>query len=155
MADTPEDLTAIGTHRGNQPPTETGQTVRSPDGPDPSDKPTDPSPALYQLVQSSSEDRLQLRTHSPRAVVSAPDTGEEVGQYRTVKGLRDALRTVSLEGWTAVFEDTESNRVLVDTDVDPDHAWIGRPRYPTITFFEDEAEATTFAEEHERPAPNL
>lgn len=151
MADIPEDLTSIGTHRGNQPPTKTGQTVRSPDGPDPRDKPAEASPALYQLVRSPEEDRLQIRTHSPRAVVPEPDDGEEVGQYRTVQALREALDELSLEGWTAVFEDTEANRALVEPDVHSDHAWIGQPRYPTITFFEDDEAANQFAEDHERP----
>lgn len=154
MADIPEDLTSVGTHLGNQPPNESGQTVRSPEGPDPSDEPAQPSPALFQLVRLS-ENRLQVRSHSPRAVVSEPDDVEEIGQYRTVEALQQALADVSVEGWAAVFEEREANRVLVDTDIRPDHAWIGKPRYPTITFFEDEEEATSFAENHERPAPNL
>lgn len=152
MADIPEDLTSIGTHYGNQPPTKSGQTVRSPEGPDPSEEPADASPALFQLVQPPSGSRLQLRTHSPRAVVSEPSDAEEVGQYRTVQALREALRRVSVEGWAAVFEDTEANRVLVETDLHPDHAWIGQTRYSTITFFENEEAATAYAEDHERPS---
>lgn len=154
MTDIPDDLTDIGTHRGNQPPPDTGQTVRSPTGPDPSASEAQPSSALFQVVQVPSENRLTVRAHSARAHVSAPDEGEEVGQYRTADALRDALADVGIDGRVAVFEDAEANRVLVDEEVTANHAWIGQPRYPTVAFFETTEEAHAFAEAHERPTPD-
>lgn len=147
MSDIPDDLTDVGTHYGNQPPPETGQTVRSPEGPDPSTASARPSPALFQVVRSASEDRLTVRAHSARAEVSTPDEGEEVGQYRTVEALRNALQDLEIGGWAAVFEDSEADRTLVDTDVDLDHPWIGQSRYPRITFFADPDDANAFAEQ--------
>lgn len=146
MADIPDDLTDVGSHHGNQPPPETGQTVRSPEGPDPSGSEARPSPALFQLVRTPSENRLTVHAHSARAEVSAPDEGEDVGQYRTAAALQEALAEEGVEGRAAVFEDAEAGRMLVETDVSADHAWIGQARYPTITFFETAEAAEAFAE---------
>lgn len=153
MNDIPEDLTTVGTHRGNDPPPDTGQTVRSPEGPNPSAGTAQPSPALFQVIRAPSDDQLTVRAHSARAEVSPPDDGEELGRYQTVDALRSTLAEADIEGWSAVFEDDDADRVLVETDVTADHAWIGQPRYSTITFFADAKDATTFAEEHERPTP--
>ena len=155
MTDIPDDLTSVGSHHGNEPPTETGQEVRSPSGPDPDSTPADPAPALFQLVRSSDPDRVQIRLHSPRADVPAPEDGpEELGQYRTVEALREALSDAAMDGYTAVFEDAEADRVLTDTDVTPDHAWIGQPRYETITFFADADAADEYASRLDRPSAN-
>ncbi len=145
MVDIPDDLTDVGVHHGNQPPPDTGQTVRSPTGPDPGANEARSSPALFQVVRTPSKDRLAVHAHSARAEVAAPDEGEEVGQYRTVAALRDALTDEGIEGWAAVFEDAEADRVLVETNVTADHAWIGQSRYPTITLFESAEEARAFA----------
>lgn len=152
MTDIPDDLSAVGTHHGNPSPSETGQTVRSPEGPDPGSFDAEPSPALFQVVRLSNDRRGQLtvQAHSPRAQVSSPEDGEEIGQYRTLEALRKALSEVDADGWTGVFEDLEADRLLVESDVTPDHAWIGQLRYPTITLFEDPDEATAFAEAQER-----
>ena len=146
MTDIPDDLTTVGIHHGNDPPPETGQTVRSPEGPDPSASDASPSRALFQVVRTPSENRLTVRAHSARAEVSAPEEGEEVGTYRTEDALREALADEGVDGMGAVFEDAEANRVLVETDVTADHAWIGQLRYPTIAFFETVAEAEAFAD---------
>jgi hypothetical protein len=145
MTDIPDDLTDVGAHHGNEPPPETGQTVRSPEGPDPSASDARPSPALFQLVRVPSENRLIVHAHSARAEVSAPDEGEEVGKYRTEEALREALADENIDGRVAVFDDAETDRRLVEADVTPDHAWIGQPRYPTIAFFESVEEAESFA----------
>jgi hypothetical protein len=138
MTDVPDDLTSVGRHHGNDPPTETGQEVRSPDGPDPNSAPAAPTPALFQVVRAPDGAPVQIRVHSPRAEVAPPeDETDELGQYRSVSALREALSGADIDGWTAVFEDGEADRVLTDTDVTPDHAWIGRPRYDTITLFPD------------------
>jgi hypothetical protein len=153
MTDIPDDLTSVGSHHGNEPPTETGQEVRSPSGPDPDSTPADPAPALFQLVRGSDPDRVQIRVHSPRADVPAPeDDLEELGQYRTVEALRDALSDAAIDGDTAVFEDAEAEKVRTDTDVTPDHAWIGQPRYETITFFADADAADEYASRLDRPS---
>lgn len=145
MSDLPDDLPAIGTHRGNAPPEELGQTVNSPDGPDPSAKPARPADALFQLVEAASAERLQIRVHSPRAQVNPPkDEGiTELGQYRTVDALRTALDDASIDGWTGVFENPQAGRVLTD-EVTPHHAWIGADEYTTITLFPDAAAATDY-----------
>lgn len=150
MSDIPDDLTAIGTHHGNEPPPDTGQSVRSPEGPDPGSEPVKISDALFQLIRDPDypNGRLEVRTYTARAVVSEPDEGEEVGQYRTVEALREVLGDVSIEGTTAVFEDAEAGRFLVDPEVRPDHAWIGQARYPRITFFADQEAATQFVKAH-------
>lgn len=145
MDDIPDDLTDVGDHHGNDPPPETGQTVRAPEGPDPGASDAQPSPALFQLVRRASEDRLAVQAHSARAQVTPPDDGTEIGQYRTVEDLREALADEGIDGRAAVFEDAESDRLLVETDVTADHAWIGQPRYPTITVFETEEDARAFA----------
>ena len=146
MTDVPDDLTSVGRHRGNEPPTETGQEVRSPEGPDPETTPADPAPALFQVVRASDPDRVQVRVHSPRAEVPAPEEEfDEIGQYRTVDGLRDALTEAAIDGYWAVFEDAEADRVLTDAKVTPDHAWIGRPRFETTSFFADEDAADAYA----------
>lgn len=151
MSDVPDDLTSIGRHRGNEPPTETGQEVRSPSGPEPDAKPADPSRALFQVVRAS--DRLQIRVHSPRAQVPAPEEDlSEVGQYRTADALRSALEEVEIDGWTAVFEDAQTGKVLTDPDATADHAWIGNPRYETITFFADEDAANDYLSGRNDPA---
>lgn len=138
MSDIPDDLTSVGSHHGNEPPTETGQEVRSPSGPPPDSTPADPAPALFQVVRYPDPTRVQIRVHSPRADVPPPEDGpEELGQYRTVAALREALADAEIDGSTAVFEDAETDKVLTDADVTPDHAWIGQPRYETITFFAD------------------
>ena len=146
MTDIPDDLTTVGAHHGNDPPPETGQTVRSPEGPDPSASDASPSRALFQVVRTPSENRLTVRAHSARAEVSAPEEGEEVGTYRTEDALREALADKGVDGMGAVFEDAEANRVIVETDVTADHAWIGQLRYPTVAFFETVAEAEAFAD---------
>lgn len=145
MVDIPDDLTDVGTYHGNQPPPDTGQTVRSPTGPNPETTEATPSPALFQMVRTSSEDRLTVHAHSARAEASAPDEGEEEGRCRTVAALRDALRDEGLDGHAAVFEDAEAGRMLVETNVTADHNWIGQSRYPTIAFFESAEEAQAFA----------
>ena len=53
---------------------------------------------------------------------------------------------------TAVFEDTEADRVLTDSNVTPDHAWIGRPRFETITFFVDEGAADEYVRSLDAPS---
>lgn len=139
MADLPDDLTSVGRHRGNDPKPDTGQEVRSPEGPDPETNPATPAPALFQLVQDSTTDRIQIRVHSARTEdPPAPDGDvEEIGQYRSTDALREALRDASIEGRTAVFEDAESETVLTEDEASPDHAWIGQPRYERITFVAD------------------
>jgi len=154
MADLPEDLSGVGTHRGNDPAPETGQTVRSPTGPDPNATEAQPAPALFVVVQAASGDRLSIRAHSARADVSAPEDGEEVGRYRTVEALRRGLAGVEMDADVAVFEDAEADRVLVEEDVSADHAWIGKPRYPRITLFQNSDAAHAFAEAHDRPTPH-
>jgi len=150
MSDSPDDLTAVGRYHGNQPPPETSQTVRCPEGPDPVAESAQAASALYQLVRTPSEGSLQVRVHPPRAQVSADDEREEMGQFRTVDALRDALAEASVEGWTGVFYDAEAERVLTD-EVSPDHAWIGQPRYQTITLFPDPETAAAYAETHAAP----
>jgi len=153
MTDIPDDLTSVGSHHGNEPPTETGQEVRSPSGPDPDSTPADPAPALFQLVRGRDPDRVQIRVHSPRADVPAPEDGpEELGQYRTVEALREALSNAAMNGCAAVFDDAEADRVLTDTDVTPGHAWIGQTRYETITFFADADAADEYASRLDRPS---
>ncbi len=154
MADVPDDLSSVGTHHGNDPPTETGQEVRSPDGPDPSTKPATPAQALFQLVRRSAADHLQIRVHSPRAEVSPPDDEdvEEIGQYRSVEALRDALADLPIDGRTAIFEDATANAALTENDVSPDHAWIGQPRYERITFVADEDAADDYVSTLDRPS---
>ena len=155
MTDVPDDLTSVGNHHGNEPPTETGQEVRSPSGPDPDSTPADPAPALFQLVRDTSPDRVQIRVHSPRADIPAPEDGpEELGQYRTVAALREALTDADIDGHTAVFEDGKAEKVLTDADVTTDHAWIGQPRYETITFFADADAAAEYANSLDGPSPH-
>lgn len=145
MSDVPDDLTSVGRHHGNDPPTETGQEVRSPEGPDPESDPADPAPALFQLLRDSDTDRIQIRVHSPRAEVPSPEEGpDELGQYRTVNALRDALDEASIGGRTAVFEDAQTGKMLTDSDVSSDHAWIGQPRYEVVTFFPDQESANEY-----------
>lgn len=152
MSDVPDDLTSVGAHKGNPPPPETGQEVRSPQGPDPSTTPVTPSSAQFQIVRDPDRDRIQVRTHSPRAEVSAPDDPlEGLGTYRSADALRKALADTAVPGRTAVFEDSEADEVLTQTDVDPSHAWIGRPRFRTITFLVDDEAATEYVNGLDRP----
>ena len=150
MADLPDDLSDVGTHRGNDPEPETGQTVRSPTGPDPNATEAQPAQGLFVVVRASSGEWLSIQAHSARAEVAGPDEGEEVGQYRSVEALRDALADADMNEHVAVFEDAEADRVLVEDDVSAHHAWIGKPRYPRVTLFRDADEANAFAEAHER-----
>ena len=153
MGDIPDDLTSVGSHHGNQPPTETGQEVRSPDGPDPEATPASPSPALFQLVKNSEKNWIQLRVHSARAEVTPPedDAIEEIGQYHSVDELREALADAGIDGRTAVFEDSEEENVLMDENVSSDHSWIGQPRYERITFATDEAAASDYVSSLDEP----
>jgi len=144
MTDVPDDLPSVGRHHGNQPPEETGQTVSSPEGPDPSAGAARPTPALFQLTRPD-DGRLRLRAYSPRAEVPAPDDADEVGRHRTEEALREALAAEGIDGWTGVFEDAEADRVLTD-EVSSDHPWIGNPRYPTVTLFADADAAASYAE---------
>jgi hypothetical protein len=153
MSDVPDDLTTVGRHQGNAPPTETGQEVRSPDGPEPDTTPATPSRALFQLVRTPDNDRVQIRVHSPRADVPPPDDEtEEIGQYRRIDALRAALEAASIDGQTAVFDDAETGKLLTDSDVSSDHAWIGKPRYEVITFFSDDDAATAYAQNPDQSA---
>lgn len=155
MTDVPDDLTTVGRHRGNDPPTETGQEVRSPDGPNPETKSAEPTPALFQVVRATDPDRVQVRAHSPRADVPSPEDGpEELGRHRTLDALRDALTNAEIDGSTAVFEDAQADRVLTDTNVTPEHAWIGRPRFETITFFADEDAASEYVHGLDASSPS-
>jgi len=153
MTDLPDDLTAVGRHRGNEAPTETGKEVRCPEGPPPDATPATPATALFQVVHQTEPDRIQIRVHSARAQVSAPEDEEteELGQYRAVEDLRAALADASIEGRTAVFEDAEADTVLTDTNVSAHHAWIGQPRYERITFLEDEGAASEYLSTLDRP----
>lgn len=146
MSDIPDDLTDVGAHHGNDPPPETGQTVRSPEGPDPSEAEAQPSPGLFQVIRPSAENRLVVQVHSARAEVPAPEEGEEVGRYRTADALRTALAEEEIDEMVAVFEDAEVDRLLVESTVTVDHAWIGQPRYPRITFFPTLEDAQSFAD---------
>jgi len=147
MTDVPDDLSSVGKHRGNQPPTETGQEVRSPEGPDPQSTSATRTAALFQLLRHDTEGWLRLRVHSARADVSE-ETGDvkEVGQYRTVHTLRTALREESIAGTAGVFEDADSGEVLTDEHVTTDHAWIGQPRFQTITFFPSAEAASEYVD---------
>jgi hypothetical protein len=153
MDDLPDDLTSVGRHHGNEPPTETGQEVRSPEGPDPDSSPATPAPALFQVVRHADADRIQVRVHSARAEVSAPeaDDVEELGQYRSVDVLREALTDADVEGRIAIFEDAESETVLTEEQVSPAHSWIGQPRYERITFVADEGDASDYVSGLDRP----
>jgi len=153
MTDLPDDLTAVGRHRGHDAPTETGKEVRCPEGPPPDSTPATPAPALFQVVRQPEADRVQIRVHSARAQIPPPeDEGtDEIGQYRTVDALQSALANASIEGRTAIFEDAEADKVLTDTNVSADHAWIGRPRYERITFVADEGAASDYVSELDRP----
>ena len=154
MVDLPDDLPDVGAHRGDNPPEETGQTVRSPRGPDPSTSRARPAEALFQVIRDPAHGRLAVRAHPPRAEATAPETGDEVGQFRTAEALRDALADVGLEEWVAVFEDAQADRMHVDDDVTAHHAWLGRARYSAVVFFETIEEARSFANGHDRPAPD-
>lgn len=153
MTDLPDDLTSVGRHRGNEPPTDTGQEVRSPAGPDPGSTPAAPTPALFQVVRSPDASRIQIRVHSARAEISPPEDEdtEEIGQYRSLDDLRAALSDVDLDGRVAVFEDAESDTVVTDADVSPDHPWIGQPRYERITFVPDEGAVSDYVSGLDRP----
>jgi len=153
MTDLPDDLTSVGRHRGSEAPTETGKEVRCPEGPPPDSTPATPAPALFQLVHQPDADWLQIRVHSARAQIPAPEEEgpDELGQYRSVEDLREALADASIEGRTAIFEDAEADKVLTDTDVSPDHTWIGQPRYERITFVEDEGAVSDYVSELDRP----
>lgn len=154
MADLPDDLTSIGRHKGNDPIPETGQEVRSPEGPDPDSSPASPAPALFQLLRDSANDRVQIRVHSARSEdPPVPDDGdiEEVGQYRSVEALRDALAEASIEDQIAIFEDATADKVLTDDAVTPSHNWIGQPRYERITFVADEAAVSDYVSGLDRP----
>ncbi|PSQ95205.1 MAG: hypothetical protein BRD55_11860 [Bacteroidetes bacterium SW_9_63_38] len=154
MDDLPDDLPSVGRHRGNDPPTETGKEVRSPEGPAPDSSPASPAPALFQLIHAPDRDRLQIRVHSARTEEPPmPDADDvtEIGQYRSVDDLRTALREKSIEGRVAVFEDAESETVLTDEDVTPSHAWIGQPRYERITFVADAGDVSDYVSGLEYP----
>lgn len=153
MNDIPDDLSSVGRHRGNPAPTQTGQEVRSPEGPDPRTNPSKQVPALFQLVQDPDADWVQIRVHSPRAKVKPPEDGpEEIGQYRSVDALRSALDEASIGGRTAVFEDADEDKVLIQSDVSPSHAWIGRPRYKTVTFVADDEAADEYVRQLDSPS---
>lgn len=153
MTDLPDDLTSVGRHHGNDPPTDTGQEVRSPEGPDPGSKPATPAPALFQVVRQPDANRVQIRVHSARANISPPEDEdtEEIGQYRSVDDLRAALSDADVDGRIAVFEDAESDTVLTDADASPDHPWIGQPRYERITFVPDEGDVSAYVSGLDRP----
>lgn len=153
MNDLPDDLPSVGTHRGNEPPTETGQEVRSPMGPEPHSTPATPSTALFQLVRNTENGHIQIRVHPARAEVTAPEDERttEIGQYRSVDSLRIALDETGIAGTTAIFEDAEAENVLTDTDVAPTHPWIGQPRYERITFVPDEGAASDYVRGLDRP----
>lgn len=153
MNDVPDDLTSVGSHRGNEAPTETGQEVRSPEGPDPNANPATPAPALFQLVRNTAADRLQIRVYPARAEIEAPesDETEEIGQYRSVDELRTALSDASVDDRIAIFEDAEADTALTDAAVEADHPWIGQPRYERITFVVDESAVSDFVSELDRP----
>ncbi len=146
MSDTPDDLPAVGTHRGGDSPGDLGLSKNSPEGPDPSGGTAHPADALFQLISDASDDRIQLRVHSARTHVSPPAEAdrEEIGQYRTVEALRDALDATGMDGWTGVFENPDAGRALT-AEVAPDHPWIGSEKYPTITFFPEADAASDFA----------
>lgn len=149
MDDIPDDLTDVGKHQGGDAPTETGQTVRSPTGPDPGTEEASPSHALFQVVGTPAGERLTVQTYPPRTDVPPPDDGDEVGQYRTVDALRDGLADAGIEGWTAVFHDEETDRTIVSSDVTADHPWIGNPRYATVHLFADADAAQDYAKTDE------
>ena len=144
--DLPSDLTTVGSHHGNQPPEETGQTVSSPEGPDPSGTTARPAPALFQVVRAPGADRIEIQAHSARAEVEAPEDGTEIGQFRTAEALREALADADVDGWTGVFQDDEAERVWTD-EVTAEHAWIGHPRYSTVVLFADAEAAADYADQ--------
>ena len=147
MSEIPDDLPAVGTHRGNDSPEEIGQTISSPEGPDPSGQAARPADALFQLLSDSSADRVQIRVHSARTHLDPPEeeTFDEVGQYRTVDALREALDDIGISGWTGVFENPSAGRALT-AEVSADHSWIGSENYTTITFFPEADAASDYAD---------
>lgn len=151
MADLPDDLPSVGRHQGNELPPEIGG---APDGPDPDSSPASPIHALFQLVRDTAHDRLQIRVHSARAEDPPDpdaDEAEALGQYRSVDDLRAALRKESIADRIAVFEDAETETVLTDDDVTPEHAWIGNPRYERITFVAGEGDISAYVSSLDTP----
>jgi hypothetical protein len=148
MMDIPDDLNDPGRHRGNDPPPDTGRTVRSPGGPDPGSGSATPTPARYQLLRHTDADRFRLRAHPPRAVVDGVDDGyEEVGQYGTPGAVQDALADLPERPYHIVFEVGDGDEVFLERDSARDHPWLGNPEYAVATFFTDPDAAAEYAGE--------
>lgn len=150
MTDVPDDLTTEGTHRGNEPPEDTGRTVRSPEGPDPSTGSAQETPALFQVMRAADDaDRsgFRIRTHPPRRVVEDADDGyEEVAQVHTPDSLREVLGDLPEGPYHVVFEVHDDGEVYVEHDAALDHPWLFKPRYDLATLFPTADAASAYAE---------
>lgn len=144
----PSDLTTEGSHRGNDPPTETGRTVRSPTGPDPASGSAQVTPALFQVMRATDGETVRIRVHPPRRVVEEADDGySEVAQLRTPDALRETLDSLDSGDGHAVFEVHDSGEVYVEHETSLDHPWLTKPEYDVATFFRSAEAAAEYADD--------
>jgi len=142
----PRDLTTEGSHRGNDPPTDTGRTVRSPTGPDPASGSAHVTPALFQVMQATDGETVRIRVHPPRRVVEDADDGyTEVAQRRTPDALRETLDAMAAASYHAVFEVHDTGEICVEQETSLDHPWVTKPEYDVATFFRSADAATDYA----------
>lgn len=147
MSDVPDDLTTEGTHRGGDPPEDTGRTVRAPDGPDDGAKDARTTPARFQLMKHKDALRYRVRAFPPRTVVSDADDGyTEVDQFTHPDDLREALVDLPDATFTIVFEDPDADAPFVERTTSATHPWLGKPQYDVATLFTDPEAAQAYAE---------
>lgn len=152
MTDVPDDLTSEGTHRGNEPPSDTGRTVRSPEGPDPGSGSAKEAPALFQVMKAADGEPIRVRLHPPRRMVGTTDDGyEEIAQVYTPEDLRKALedqaadQDAAVDDYHIVYESHDPAEVRTES-AHLDDAALYRPTYDVATLFRSSEDASTYAD---------
>lgn len=152
MTDVPDDLTSEGTHRGNEPPADTGRTVRSPEGPDPGSGSANEAPALFQLMTEVEGDSVRVRIHPPRRMVDTADEGyEELAQVYTPDDLRKAVEELPADEYHIVYEAPDRSEVRTET-ARLDNASLYKPTYDLATLFQSSEAASEYVDSLESSA---
>jgi hypothetical protein len=125
---------------------ESGMNVRAPLPPD-DDAETGQVARTYQL-----EFDRGIGCHRVRTRDEAPvgDECDVIGRYQTDQDLISALHDMPERPNVAVFEDAGARSVYMEHLSQLSDSWVGESHFDQVTFFQNEEDATRYAEQRQR-----
>ncbi len=107
----------------------------------------------FQVMESDTMGTYRVRRWKPGQEVGAAAEGyEETSRATTDEDLDSAIREETTERRYAVLENTETGQVFMDQQENLSDNWFAGGRFDQITFFADEDEAATYADEQRQNA---